>query len=247
MITGNKMLNVLVDDLNAISLPQMASALQELYRSERYNELDHISFLSEILTPEYNCRMGKRLSNRLLKANLKGCPQDIANCVNSKDRQYKPDGITSTLKTLDFIDEGLNVCILGPSDSGKSYLAKAIGIHACTRFSVEYHHCETLLEDMSSLKNVSYAKFHKRMNQLTRKDLLILDDFLLHTITEEREVKILFELLEKRMEMRNSTIVCSQREPKSWTSMIYNDEVAANALMKRVTKHYTVVITPRSN
>ena len=29
--------------------------------------------------------------------------------------------------------------------------------------------------------------------------------------------------------------VCSQREPKSWTSMTYNDEVAANALMKRIT------------
>ena len=247
MITGNKMLNGLVDDLNAISLSQMASALQELYRSERYNELDHISFLREILMPEFNSRMEKRLFNRLQNAHLKGCPQDITRCVNSKDREYRPDGITDTLKTLDFIDEGLNVCILGPSDSGKSYLAKAIGILACARFSVEYHHCEPLLETMSALKNSSYTKFQKRMNQLTRKDLLILDDFLLHTITEEREIKILFELLEKRMEMQNSTIVCSQREPKSWTSMIYNDEVAANALMKRVTKHYTVVIKPGNN
>ena len=59
MITGNKMLNGLVDDLNAISLSQMASALQELYRSEHYNELDHISFLSEILAPEYSARMDK--------------------------------------------------------------------------------------------------------------------------------------------------------------------------------------------
>ena len=245
-MTGNKMLNGLVDDLNAISLSQMASALQELYRSEHYNELDHISFLSEILAPEYSARMDKRISNRLLKANLKGCPQEITKCVDSAEREYKPDGITATLKTLDFIDEGLNVCILGPSDSGKSYLAKAIGIHACTKFSAEYHHCEPLLEEMLALKTASYAKFQKRMHQLTRKNLLIVDDFLLHTITEEREVKILFELLEKRMEMRNSTIICSQREPKSWTSMIYNDEVAANALLKRVTKHYTVVIKPRS-
>ncbi|MBR5109751.1 MAG: ATP-binding protein [Clostridia bacterium] len=67
----------------------------------------------------------------------------------------------------------------------------------------------------------------------------------LHSITDEREIKVLFEIMEKRSELGNSTIICSQREPKSWTAMIYNDEVASNALLKRATKHFTVVIAPR--
>ena len=54
-------------------------------------------------------------------------------------------------------------------------------------------------------------------------ELIILDDFLLHTITDEREIKILFELLEKRNEQRKSTIVCSQRDPDNWKAMILND------------------------
>lgn len=82
---------------------------------------------------------------------------------------------------------------------------------------------------------------------LERLDLLILDDFLLHTITGEREVKVLFMILEKRCEAQKSTIVCSQREPKSWASMILNDEVSANAITKRATKHYTVVINTKNN
>ena len=77
-------------------------------------------------------------------------------------------------------------------------------------------------------------------------DLLILDDFLLHTITDEREIKVLFEVMEKRSELSKCTIVCSQREPNSWASMILNDEVSANAILKRATKHYTVVIQPRN-
>ncbi|MCD7956813.1 MAG: ATP-binding protein [Lachnospiraceae bacterium] len=76
-------------------------------------------------------------------------------------------------------------------------------------------------------------------------DLLILDDFLLHTITDESEVKILFMVLEKRCESQKSTIVCSQREPKSWSSMILNDEVSANAILKRATRHYTIVINSK--
>ena len=78
MITGKKVLNVLVDSLNELSLPKMAGALQEVYRSDRYNSLDHLSFLSEIVTPEYNARMETRLNNRLSTAHLKGCPEDIA-------------------------------------------------------------------------------------------------------------------------------------------------------------------------
>ena len=73
-------------------------------------------------------------------------------------------------------------------------------------------------------------------------DLIILDDFLLHTVNDEDEVKILFTILEGRTEAMKSTIICSQRDPRSWKSMIMNDEVSTNAIMKRVTKHYTVAI-----
>ena len=65
---------------------------------------------------------------------------------------------------------------------------------------------------------------------------------LLNTITDEREVKILLEIMEKRIELSRSTIICSQREPESWKSMIMNDEVSSNAIMKRATKHYIVMI-----
>lgn len=105
----------------------------------------------------------------------------------------------------------MNVCILGPSDSGKSYLAKAIGIVACNTYKVEYHHCETLLEEMAALKAADYSKY------------------------------------QKRSEINLSTIICSQREPASWSSMILNDEVSSNAIMKRATRHYTVVIKPLNN
>lgn len=158
--------------------------------------------------------------------------------MDSGDREYLPRGITGTLSTLDFIESGLNVCILGPSDSGNSYLSKAIGIAACNNYKVEYHHCETLLEAMVALK----CQYQKRMKKICGAAPLILDDFLLHTITDEREVKVLFEILEKRCEINLSTIIYSQREPASWSAMILNDEVSANAIMKRATRHYTVVI-----
>lgn len=218
----------LVDELNELKLPNMASSLDTLHHSGSFDALDVVSLLEQVIGPEYQSKTSQRFQNRLKRAHLSGGPQSLDQCKDSTDRIYLPSGINSTLSSLDFVKEGLNVCILGPSDSGKSYLAKALGIQACLSYRAMYHHCEEFLETMVALKN-----------------LLILDDFLLHTITDEREIKVLFEVLEKRSELSRSTIVCSQREPNSWASMILNDEVSANAILKRATKHYTIVIQPR--
>lgn len=177
-----------------------------------------------------------------------GCSKSGVNDFLKRFRECRtigfplPDGITEVLSSTAFIRDGLNVCILGPSDSGKTYLAKALGIAACHNYKTEYHHCEMFLEDFVALNAQDHQKFLRRLKLISKLDFLMLDDFLLHTIVNECEVKMLFMVLEARCESEKSTIICSQREPKSWASMILNDEVSANAIIKRATRHYTVVI-----
>lgn len=89
-------------------------------------------------------------------------------------------------------------------------MAKATAIADCNSYKVEYHHCESILEASVALKAQDYAKYQKRLKKICGAALLILDDFLLHTVTDEREVEILFEILEKRCEINLSTIICSQ-------------------------------------
>lgn len=248
MDTGTKVLDALVDELNDIGLTQMAKSLDEIYRSKDFLEIDRLSLISQLIEAEYHSRITTRVDNRLKRAHLLGCPFELENCRDSKDREYLPTDITSTLANLHFVKDGLNICILGPSDSGKTYLAKSIGIKACGECRVEYHHCETLLETLVALKLNDYPKYQRKIRTYTSgSELLILDDFLLHPLTEEQETKVLFEIMEKRSELSRSTIVCSQRDPKSWTSMMLNDEVVANAIVKRATKHYTVVINAKEN
>lgn len=242
MLTGKALFDTLISELNDMGLPGMSSTLDEMYRSPNFIHLDPLMAIARLVEPEYQKKINKRIQSRLRAAHLRGCPQELTSCVDSTDREYLPHGITETLSSLDFIASGLNLCILGPSDSGKTYLAKALGIVACNDYKVEYHHCEILLEQLVALKASDYAKYQRRLKKICGAALLILDDFLLHTLSDEREVKILFEILEKRCEINLSTIICSQREPSSWSSMIMNDEVSANAILKRATRHYTVMI-----
>lgn len=188
MVTGKQLVSTLTADLTEMGLRGMAAALEEMYYAPDFLELDSLSAIAKLIEPEYQAKATKKLTNRLRGAHLLGCPQEVANCVDSADRAYLPPGITPVLASLDFIESGLNVCVLGPSDSGKSYLAKALGISACTRYRVIYFHCEQLLESMVMLKERDYPKYQKQLKKVCGQDLLILDDFLLHTLTDEREL-----------------------------------------------------------
>lgn len=114
------------------------------------------------------------------------------------------------LSALDFIPKGFNIYILGASYTGKTYLAKAIGIKAYTDYRVGYFHYKELLESLSPQKQLDYGKYKLKMTGLLKQDLLILDDFLLHTIVDEAEIKVLFALLERQSEKQKSTIIFSQ-------------------------------------
>lgn len=112
--------------------------------------------------------------------------------------------------------QSLDDCV----DSGYNLRRPPIGVVSYKEYKVESHHCDSFLENMVALKNVSYEKYERKFQLFECLDLLILDDFLLYTITDERKVKILFIILEKRCEIQKSTIVCSQRGPKSWASIV---------------------------
>ena len=156
-------INELVDELNELKLgcmaasldSLMAASLDSLYHSKSFDELDAVSLLEQVIGPEYQSKTSQRFQNRLKRAHLSGGPQSLDKCKDSTERGYLPSDINATLSSLDFIREGLNVCILGPSDSGKSYLAKALGIQACLNYRAMYHHCEEFLETMVALFEIS--------------------------------------------------------------------------------------------
>ena len=108
MLTGKKLFNTLLTELNEMGLPGMSATLDEMYRSPKFQELDPLTAIAQLVEPEYQKKMNKRIQSRLRIAHLKGCPQELTNCFDSAERMYLPAGITETLAALDFVDAGLH-------------------------------------------------------------------------------------------------------------------------------------------
>lgn len=242
MNTGKKELQSILDELDALKLQHMAAEVKRQYKMPTFHDTGRLEIISAIIHAEYIVAMASRYESRLKKAKLKGCACSMEECHDSKERKYLPTDILSTLASLDFIRDGMNLGVFGASDSGKTYLAKAIGTEACREFRVAYYHCEELVGELAALRKIDYLKYQKKLRAITNLDLIILDDFLLHPITEDDEAKCLYDVLERRNELSKSCLVCSQREPKAWPAMLMQDEVSSNAMLKRVTKHYSVMI-----
>lgn len=92
----------LVDELNELKLPNMASSLDTLYHSGSFDALDVVSLLEQVIGPEYQSKTSQRFQNRLKRAHLSGGPQSLDQCKDSTDRIYLPSGINSTLSSLYF-------------------------------------------------------------------------------------------------------------------------------------------------
>ena len=97
MISGNALLETMIDELNDIGLPVMASTLEALYRSPDFLNKDRLTLIADMIGPEYEEKISKRINNRLKAANLQGSPEDINLCLDTTERKYLPDGIIQVL------------------------------------------------------------------------------------------------------------------------------------------------------
>jgi len=90
------------------------------------------------------------------------------------------------------------------------------------KYRAMYHHCEEFLETMVALKQADYAKYQKKVRFYLKLDLLILDDFLLHTITDEREINLKSREIIPRTGSRHP---CIRRTRAAASSSLRDDEL----------------------
>lgn len=130
----------------------------------------------------------------------------------------------------DFIRSAQNVLVTGATGCGKSYIATALGLQACSLgFKVGYYHAARLFQQLKAAKgDGSYAR---SLRSMEKQHLIILDDFGLQPMDSLAKIALL-EILEDR-NGRGATIITSQIPVANWHSLI-EEQTLADAILDRI-------------
>lgn len=155
-----------------------------------------------------------------------------------------PRGTLEQLATLEFLERGDNVVLVGSPGVGKTHLSVAMGCEAVmARKQVYFADCSKLVEDLK--RAVEKDGFAKRMRFYEHCSLLIIDELGYLDIGREG-ANLLFQLISRRYLLGRSTIVTTNVPVGQWGD-VFGDNVTASAIADRLCHHCTPVkITGRS-
>ena len=235
------LLNPTIYKLQQLRLHAMAEALRQHQTDPEVSVLSFEERLSLLIDHEVTSRENRRLQTRLRSAKLQqsACFEDIDyHAPRSLDRS-----LLSTLSQVAWVGSHNNILIVGPCGTGKTFLACALAHKACLHGStVHYCRISRLLSELQLSKGD--GQYGKRMNELAKTDVLILDDFGLSPLIDEAR-RDLLEILDDRHD-KKSTIITSQIPVKFWHETIGNETLADAILDRLVHNAYRLEIKGES-
>lgn len=206
----------------------MAEAFQRQAQQPQTHQLSFEERFALLVEAEHTYRDQARLVRLLKQAQFKqaACAEDL----DYRAARGLDKSLMASLVTCDWVRQRHNLLLTGPAGTGKSWIAQALGHAACRQgLSVRYERLHRLLE----LLRIAHGdgSYHKRLQQLAKADLLILDDFALKPL-QPQERHDLLELVEDR-HLTRSTVITSQLPVSAYYEYLQEPTVA-DALLDRL-------------
>lgn len=215
--------------LNELRLHGLARAWRAQQEDPTMSELGFDERLGLLVEAEWAERQNKRLQRLLREAKLRiagACVEDID---YAKERKLDK-ALIRQLATGRWIEARHNVVLTGATGVGKTYVACALGQHACRQgYRVLYRRAPRLFDELALAR--ADGSYPRLLTRFARIDVLILDDWGLAPV-REAERRDLLEIMEDRHGLR-STIWTSQVPVAQWHDHV-GDPTIADAICDRL-------------
>jgi len=227
--------NSLPAQLQQIGLRSLPANLDDFLARATKARWSPRQILEQLVQAEADERSRRSLERRLRLSGIKGF-KPMADFDWAWPAKIERDVIERAL-TLDFLQEGRNLVLVGTNGLGKTMIAQNIG-HAAVMAgsSVLFRSAPALLED---LHRQSPEGRRRKLRWYASVGLLCLDE-VGYLSFDDKAADLLYEVINRRYE-RKSVIVTTNRPFKEWNEVFPNAACIAT-LLDRLLHHAEVTV-----
>ena len=211
--------------LKALKLPTMLAEAEKIAHRCAADNADHRAFLLQLVELELIERERKAAERRLNAARFPATKMLDEFDFASRPSVNKPKVLE--LVKGEYLDRRENILLVGPSGTGKTHLATAFGMAACSQGrKVRFFRVTELVTLLMEAKEERQLM---RLRQLLAKlDLLVLDE-LGYVPASKVGAELLFDVIATAYE-RNSLIVTTNLPFENWTEVLGSERLTGAAL-----------------
>lgn len=211
--------------LKALKLPTVHRECERIAERSAADNADHLAFLLQLCELELIERERKAAERRLKMARF-----PAHKLLDEFDFQARPSINKPLFLQLiqgEYLDNRENILLVGPSGTGKSHLATALGMAACAQGrKVRFFRVTELITLLLEAKEE--RQLLRLRQQLAKLDLLILDE-LGYVPASKAGAELLFDIIATAYE-RNSLIVTTNLPFENWTEVLGSERLTGAAL-----------------
>ena len=225
MANTTKSTVLLKHHLKQLKLPTMLAECEKIAARAAKDNLDHRAFLLQLCELELIDRERRAAERRLKAARFRA--HKTLETFDFKARPSINKPLLLGLVKGDYLDKRENILMVGPSGTGKTHLALALGIAACGQGKrVRFWRVTELITTLLEAKED--RQLLRLRGQLAKLDLLILDE-LGYVPASKAGAELLFDVIATSYE-RNSVIVTTNLPFENWTEVLGNERLTGAAL-----------------
>jgi DNA replication protein DnaC len=215
--------------------PGIAANFEQLIAKAESNATGFMDYTLDLLQSEADHRNENELRRRIKTARL---PR--SHDLDSYDHTVEnglSKGRINQLRELNWVDQIYNIMLMGPSGTGKTFMAAGLCADAVQKGYKAYFRTMEDVINMLKFKDITRSALAD-YKKLTKANLIVIDDIMLFPIEKNLAIN-LFNFINQLYET-TSFIITTNKMPTDWAKLL-DDEVLATALLDRLLFHCEII------